>query len=194
MHIPMNLIDIKWLACSLDIYFTGKMWRIIIHNWQWWRPILKWDMPNLVFEGIKNRTCSWDNMCGHRQTLQLEEASCSCNWSYHPVVFNSNPNLAHLILIISWFIRWIGLVTTGVRVKPYRMVALQGFESPVMIGYSIGYICQYKLWLSKLWHNLNFFPFLTHKKSTTLLQVWSMVCLWSVVSVCRMCSPLASSI
>ena len=33
--------------------------------------------------------------------------------SNRPVGFHSNPNLAHLTLIISWLINEIGLVTTG---------------------------------------------------------------------------------
>lgn len=37
----------------------------------------------------------------------------------------SNPNLAYLILIISWLQSGIGLVKTGVGAKTYRRVAIQ---------------------------------------------------------------------
>ena len=43
--------------------------------------------------------------------------------SYHAVGFRSTPNLAHVILINSWVINWIRLVTTRVGVKTYRRVA-----------------------------------------------------------------------
>ena len=42
--------------------------------------------------------------------------------SYHPVGFHSNPNLAHLILVISSLINWTRLVTTGVGAIAYKKV------------------------------------------------------------------------
>jgi hypothetical protein len=44
---------------------------------------------------------------------------------YPPVGFHSNPNLAHLILILSWLMSGFRLVTTAEWDKTHRRVALQ---------------------------------------------------------------------
>ena len=60
-----------------------------------------------------------------QNTLKLEELvplgqGCPTTFleSYRPVGFHSNPNLAHLTILISWLINWIRLATTGVKRKP----------------------------------------------------------------------------
>ena len=45
--------------------------------------------------------------------------------SYNPVGFPSDPNLAQLIIIISWLRNWMRIVLTGVEDEAYRRVALQ---------------------------------------------------------------------